>query len=238
MPSGPARPHGHCGRQRALTSGSSSEDKTSSGIARPNPSRPDGHVRDGYKRPFDLAILVLAHILLFPVWLVLWTMIPLAIWAGDRGPVLYRQVRVGKNGTVFTMRKFRTMIIGAEERTGPVWAWRGDWRITGVGRFLRRFRLDEIPQVINMWKGEMSLVGPRPERPELVDEFSRSIPGFDARLRVRPGFGGLAQVRGRYSTRPRDKLRYDNLYIEKMTPGLDLKLLIQSLRVVLRGRPH
>ena len=170
--------------------------------------------------------------------MLLWTAIPAAIWLGDRGPVFYTQVRVGKGGRPFRLIKFRTMIQDAEAETGPVWAGRADRRITRIGRFLRRFRLDELPQVINMWKGEMSLVGPRPERPELVESFSREIPDFGQRLMVRPGFAGLAQVRGRYSTRPRHKLRYDNLYIQRMTPWLDIKLLFQSVWVVARGSPH
>jgi len=98
--------------------------------------------------------------------------------------------------------------------------------------------MDELPQVINIVKGEMSLVGPRPERPELVEQFSKQIPGFGTRHRVRPGFAGLAQVRGRYSTSPRNKLRYDNLYIKRMSPLLDVNLLFQALLVVLGGSPH
>ena len=192
---------------------------------------------DGYKRPFDLAILLLAHILLLPLWLLLWGILPLAIWLTDRGPIFYMQVRVGLNGKPFRIIKFRTMLVDAERGTGPVWAAPNDRRTTRIGRFLRRFRLDEMPQIINIWKGDMSLVGPRPERPELVEEFSKTIPNFGRRLRVRPGFAGLAQVRGRYATRPRDKLRYDNLYIEKMGPWFDIKLLLLAVLVVLRRNP-
>ena len=193
--------------------------------------------KDWYKRPFDLALLILAHIVLSPLLLLLWTAVPLAIWLEDRGAVFYTQLRVGKNGNPFKLVKFRTMIKDAEAYSGPVWAAENDRRITAVGRVLRRFRLDELPQVLNIWKGEMSLVGPRPERPELVEEFSRRIPDFGLRLRVRPGFAGLAQVRGHYSTRPRDKLRYDNLYIERLSPLLDIKLMVLSVLVVLRGSP-
>ena len=188
-----------------------------------------------YKRTFDLSVLVAAHILLLPVWLALWILIPLAIWIGDRGPVFYTQVRVGRHGNLFRLVKFRTMIRGAEDYTGPVWAADSDWRVTPIGRVLRRFRLDEVPQVVNIWRGEMSLVGPRPERPELVEEFSRTVPRFSMRLRVRPGVAGLAQVQGSYSTRPRDKLRYDNLYIDNLGPVLDVKLLVRSFWAVLRG---
>ena len=126
------------------------------------------------------------------------------------------------------------MVSDAESETGPVWAAERDSRTTGVGRFLRAFRLDELPQVINILRGEMSVVGPRPERPELVERFSRDVPGFSGRVRVRPGVAGLAQVRGTAQTRPRDKLRYDNLYIETLNPWMDIKLLFLSVWVVLR----
>jgi lipopolysaccharide/colanic/teichoic acid biosynthesis glycosyltransferase len=194
--------------------------------------------REGYKRPFDLSILVLSHLLLFPLWVALWIGIALVIWLNDRGPVLYGQLRVGKDGKPFMVWKFRTMVVDAEKSTGPVWAGEHDQRVTRVGQYLRRFRMDELPQVINIMKGEMSLVGPRPERPELVDRFTKDIPGFGTRHRVRPGFAGLAQVRGKYSTSPRNKLRYDNLYVKRMGPWLDIKLLFQALLVVLGGSPH
>ena len=191
-------------------------------------------VRDGYKRPFDLAIIILAHLLLFPLFLVLWIGISLAIWVGDRGSVFYLQERVGRSGRRFNVIKFRTMILDAESQTGPIWAEERDSRTTRVGRILRILHLDELPQVINILKGDMSVVGPRPERPELVERFSRDVPGFSERVRVRPGVAGLAQVRGTAQTRPRDKLRYDNLYIETLSPWMDIKLLFLSVWVVLR----
>lgn len=193
-----------------------------------------GVIRDGYKRPFDLTIIILAHLLLFPLFVVLWIGIPLAIWIGDRGPVFYLQERVGRSGKRFQVIKFRTMILDAESQTGPIWAAERDSRTTRIGRFLRTFRLDELPQVINILKGEMSIVGPRPERPELVERFSRDVPGFSGRVRVRPGVAGLAQVQGSAQTRPRDKLRYDNLYIGTLSPWMDIKLLVLSVWVVLR----
>ena len=191
-------------------------------------------VRDGYKRPFDLAIIVLAHLLLFPLFVVLWIGISLAIWVGDRGSVFYLQERVGRSGRRFNVIKFRTMILDAESQTGPIWAEERDSRTTSVGRILRILHLDELPQVINILKGDMSVVGPRPERPELVERFSRDVPGFSERIRVRPGVAGLAQVRGTAQTRPRDKLRYDNLYIERLSPWMDIKLVVLSVWVVLR----
>lgn len=194
--------------------------------------------RDRYKRPFDLSILLISHVLILPIWIALWVVIPLIIWLDDRGPIFYRQLRVGKNGKQFMVWKFRTMVVDAEEHTGPVWATRHDHRVTRVGSTLRRFRLDEMPQVINILQGDMSLVGPRPERPELVEQFCEEIPDFGLRHRVQPGFAGLAQAKGRYSTSPRDKLRYDNLYIQRMSPWLDIQLLFLALVVVLRDERH
>ena len=191
-------------------------------------------IHDGYKRPFDLAIIILAHLLLFPLFVVLWIGISLAIWVGDRGPIFYLQERVGRSGRRFNVIKFRTMVSDAESETGPVWAAERDSRTTRVGRVLRMLHLDELPQVINILRGEMSVVGPRPERPVLVERFSREVPTFSERLRVRPGVAGLAQVRGTAQTRPRDKLRYDNLYIETLGPWMDIKLLFLSVWVVLR----
>ena len=134
------------------------------------------------------------------------------------------------------MLKFRTMIEGAEERTGPVWAaWR-DARSTAVGRVLRRYHLDELPQLVNVLRGEMSLVGPRPERPALAARIDRTVPGFESRLRVRPGIAGLAQWRGGYPVRAQHKLRYDNLYIARMSPWLDLRLCAACVCRTLR--PH
>ncbi len=191
--------------------------------------------RDWWKRPFDLAVLCAVHIALAPVWLILWTAIPLAIRISDRGPVFYIQERVGRNGKVFKLYKFRSMVVDAENATGAIWARPNDHRITPVGRFLRAHALDELPQVINMWKGDISLVGPRAERPEIVERIERERPEFRARLAVRPGLTGIAQVCGQYSSLPRHKLRYDNLYIKRMSPWLDIKILFLSTLVAVRG---
>ena len=191
-------------------------------------------VRDGYKRAFDLTLVGVAYALLFPLWLVLWIVIPLAIWREDRGSIFYAQERIGWRGRRFKVIKFRTMVPNAEDRTGPVWAAEDDPRLTKIGKILRRFHLDEIPQVINIVRGEMSLVGPRPERPALAEQFSREAPEFSQRLRVRPGIAGLAQVRGSYWTDPAHKLKYDNLYIETMSPWLDISLLFLSVWVAVR----
>lgn len=193
--------------------------------------------RDGYKRPFDLALLGLALVLLAPVWAVLAPAVALAVRLEDGGPVLYRQARLGRGGAVFDILKFRTMSVGAEEESGPVWAARGDERVTRVGRVLRRFHLDELPQAVNVLRGEMSLVGPRPERPELAARIERDLPGFAARLRVRPGVAGLAQAEGAGWRDQALKLRYDNLYIASMSPWLDLKLCARCLAKALGPRP-
>ena len=192
---------------------------------------------EGYKRPFDLALVALALVLLAPLWLVLALGIAIAIRLEDGGRVLYRQPRLGRGGDVFEILKFRTMVEGAEEETGPVRATSADPRVTRVGRVLRRLHLDELPQVVNIVRGEMSLVGPRPERPELAARFERAVPGFSARLRVRPGVAGLAQAVGAYHWAPWRKLRYDNLYIATMSPWLDLTLCLRCLvKVVLPRR--
>ena len=191
-------------------------------------------VRDGYKRVFDLALIIIAYILLFPLWLIVWVVVPLAIWLEDRGPVFYAQERIGRQGNHFEVLKFRTMIPDAESLTGQVWAAEDDPRLTKVGKLLRRLHFDEIPQVINIVRGEMSLVGPRPERPALAEQFNREVPGFSERLRVRPGIAGLAQVRGSYWTDPAYKLKYDNLYIETMSPWLDIKLLFLAVWVAIK----
>ncbi len=187
------------------------------------------------KRAFDLGVLIVSHLALLPLLVLLWTLVPLAIWLEDRGPVFYTQRRVGKNGKVFRLFKFRSMIRDAESRTGPVLALERDPRITRVGRFLRATALDELPQLINVWKGDLSLVGPRPERPELIAVFARDLPQFLQRLDVTPGLTGLAQIYGRYSTLPRHKLLYDRIYIRKQSLLLDAKILLLSALVTLRG---
>ena len=143
-----------------------------------------------YKRPLDLTIFFFAHILLCPFWLLLWAIIPALIYLEDGKPIFYRQKRVGKNGRIFSAIKFRSMTKDAERHTGPIWAKENDERVTKVGRLLRVTALDELPQVLNILKGDMSFVGPRPERPELMWKFSQEIPDFPLRLKVRPGLTG------------------------------------------------
>lgn len=189
-----------------------------------------------YKRPFDLIILVLAHVLVAPLWLALWIAIPLAIKLDDGGPIFYSQTRIGRNGKQFTVRKFRSMVTDAEKGTGAVWASRNDPRITRIGRILRHTALDELPQVLNVWVGDMSLVGPRPERPELHAKIAANTPGFDKRLMMRPGMAGMAQVYGKYDLSPPDKLVFDLRYSRSMGIRTDLKLLTLSVFNTLLGR--
>ena len=193
-------------------------------------------VNDWWKRPFDLAVLVTVHVALAPVWLLLWTAIPLAIWLHDRGPILYTQERLGKGGRIFRVYKFRSMIPNAERNTGAIQATDDDPRMTTIGRFLRKRALDELPKVINMWKSEISLVGPRPLRLEEALPFTERHPEFRRRLLVRPGLTGIAQVHGRNDTSLLGKLRYDMVYIRRMSPLLDLWLLTASVRLTIVGR--
>jgi lipopolysaccharide/colanic/teichoic acid biosynthesis glycosyltransferase len=132
---------------------------------------------------------------------------------------------MGRNGRLFTVRKFRSMVTDAEKCTGAVWAGRDDPRITRVGRILRKTAMDELPQVLNIWKGEMSIVGPRPERPELHAKFVQKTPDFEKRLQARPGMAGMAQVYGNYDSSPPEKLAYDLAYIRSMSLRLDMKLI-------------
>ncbi len=154
------------------------------------------------------------------------------------GPVFYTQERVGKNGRLFKIIKLRTMCVNAESQDGPVWARKNDLRITTFGRFLRKTHMDELPQLINVIKGEMGIVGPRPERPFFVSKFIDDIPGYTKRLSIKPGITGLAQCYHKYDETIRDvqrKLRYDILYIKRMCWALDLKIFLLTLRVNLFG---
>lgn len=188
-----------------------------------------------YKRPYDVLIIVLFGLLLLPLWLSMCLAAALAIWVNDRGPILYTQERLGKDGRRFRIIKFRTMVVDAERDTGCVWAVPDDPRITRVGRLFRPLWIDELPQLVNVLRGEMSLVGPRPERPELAEGFQGEVPGFSRRLAVLPGMAGLAHIRGSYWTTPRDRLRYDSLYIKRMGPILDTKIILRTF-VVVAGR--
>lgn len=157
---------------------------------------------------------------------------------GNRGPLFYTQERIGKNSTLFTIFKFRTMVVNAEGKKAQ-WATKDDARITSFGKFLRRSRLDEIPQFINVLKGEMSIIGPRPERPFFVSELSRSIPFYETRHIIKPGLTGWAQVNTRYGASVEEsltKLQYDLYYIKHRSPFLDLNIILKTLSTVLYYR--
>jgi lipopolysaccharide/colanic/teichoic acid biosynthesis glycosyltransferase len=166
-------------------------------------------------------------------------LIALVIKLDSKGPALYRQTRVGKDGTTFECLKFRSMRTDAESATGPVWAGENDPRITRVGRILRTLRLDELPQLINVLKGEMSLVGPRPERPHFVDKLKQQIPFYDLRHSIRPGITGWAQVSCHYGAtieESREKLEYDLFYIKNNSFSFDMLIMFWTVKIMLFGR--
>ncbi|PQA89002.1 exopolysaccharide biosynthesis polyprenyl glycosylphosphotransferase [Hyphococcus luteus] len=185
------------------------------------------------KRCLDIALSFGLVFCLSP----LLVMTVLAIRLDSPGPVLYRQRRVGYGGREFEVIKFRSMFVGSEPH-GPQYAARKDPRITRVGRFIRKFRIDEIPQAINVLRGDMSFVGPRPERPEFVAALEREIPNYHCRHLVKPGITGWAQVKYEYAASvegARTKLRYDLYYIRHFSPALDLLIVLMTVRVALFG---
>jgi lipopolysaccharide/colanic/teichoic acid biosynthesis glycosyltransferase len=184
------------------------------------------------KRAFDITLSLFGIIISSPLWI----LIGLLIWLEDRWPIFYSQERVGKDGKVFRVLKFRSMIPDAEKYTGPVWAKENDPRVTKVGRILRATAMDELPQLWNILKGDMSFVGPRAERPELVAQFAQRTKNYWKRFSVTPGLTGLAQVYGKYDTPPQHKLKYDLLYIKKQSFWLDLKLILLSFWITFRGK--
>jgi len=188
-----------------------------------------------YHRTMKTVMDIALALVLLLVFLPLWIIVALVIVVTSRGPVFYRQARVGKDGREYMMFKFRTMLRRAEENTGPVLSSYDDERVTGFGRFLRRSRLDEIPQLLNVIAGQMSFVGPRPERPEFVAQFSHDIVGYEERFAVRPGLTGLAQISGHYATTTENKLKFDLLYIQNQSLRLDLKIIMKTLAAVLSG---
>lgn len=187
------------------------------------------------KRVFSIA----AALVLLVFFLPFLPLLALLIKLDSPGPVFYRQERVGKDGRIFTLYKLRSMHRDAEKQTGPVWANRADPRVTRVGRILRRLRLDEVPQLYNVLRGDMSLVGPRPERPHFVRELSALIPFYELRHSVKPGLTGWAQIHFRYANSMQDaveKLQYDLYYIKNMSPLLDLMILFETAKTVLVRR--
>ncbi|HOT76861.1 MAG TPA: sugar transferase [Candidatus Wallbacteria bacterium] len=175
---------------------------------------------------FDFSLALIGLVLLSPFFLI----VPLLIKLGSRGPAVYSQIRVGRFGREFKIYKFRTMVNDAEVKTGPVISsGSSDDRVTPLGRILRKYHIDEFPQLINVLKGDMSMVGPRPERPHFVERFCKMLPVYSKRFLVKPGITGLAQVHGRYDSNFEHKLRYDLAYINNMNLLLDIKIIILTI---------
>ena len=191
--------------------------------------------RRAWKRAMDILFASVGILLVVPFVPV----IALLIKLSSPGPVLFKQKRVGERGVEFTLIKFRTMCDNAEAETGPVWASEDDARVTGLGRWLRKMRIDEIPQLFNVLKGEMSFIGPRPERKEFVDRLSEIVPYYGKRHFIKPGVTGWAQVRYAYGASDEDaleKMRYDLYYIKNYSLTLDIMILLETVKVVLLGR--
>ncbi|WP_137172570.1 TIGR03013 family XrtA/PEP-CTERM system glycosyltransferase [Massilia sp. HP4] len=190
------------------------------------------YVRTFMKRSFDLVCSVLILLVTFPLML----LAALAVWFEDRGPVFYSQERVGKDGKIFRVHKFRSMRADAEKNGKPQWAAQNDPRVTRVGNFMRKTRIDELPQILNVFAGEMSFVGPRPERAYFVEQLIEVVPYYNVRHSVKPGITGWAQVRYGYGSSAEDalqKLQYDLYYVKNNSLFLDILILINTLKVVL-----
>ena len=187
----------------------------------------NGHVYDFAKRIGDVSLSIILFLLLSPLMCI----IAILIKIDSPGPIFFSQERLGKNGAPFLIYKFRSMKVDAE-KDGPQWAAENDDRCTRVGRILRKARLDEIPQLLNIFEGDMSFVGPRPEREYFYTKFEAYIPGFRNRLAVKPGLTGLAQVNGGYDLRPEKKIVYDMKYIEEMSFRLDIECMLKTLILI------
>ena len=186
-------------------------------------------VNDFIKRLFDIVSSSLAIVILSPLWVV----VSIMITCDSKGPVFFRKGRRSKDGRVFEMLKFRSMVVDAEKKGAGLFNYKDDPRVTKVGRFLRDSSIDELPQLFNILKGDMTFVGPRPERPELFDEIVKDIPEFRYRLTVKAGLTGYAQIYGKYNTSMRDKLLLDIYYIENYSLISDIRLMVMTLKVVL-----
>jgi exopolysaccharide biosynthesis polyprenyl glycosylphosphotransferase len=183
------------------------------------------------KRAFDIFASIFLIILFSPIMLGLYILVPL----NSNGKAIFKQERIGKNGQKYMIYKFRSMVEGAEKLTGPIFAADNDPRITSLGRFIRATRMDELPQLFNVLKGDMSLVGPRPERQFFIEQFEQTIRDYSYRMSVKPGITGLAQVMAKYSTNTEDKLRFDLMYVRNYSFALDIKILLQTIRVLFQS---
>lgn len=185
---------------------------------------------DLYQRILDIILSLIGLIVGIPLMFIFGIFIKIE----DKGPMTYKQERVGKNGRVFYIYKLRSMRTDAE-KFGAKWADKDDPRITKVGKFIRKTRIDELPQLFNILKGDMSIIGPRPERPSFTAQFNEEIPGFINRLAIKPGLTGWAQVNGGYEITPEEKLKEDMYYIRNRSVSLDIKILFMTVKVVLTG---
>ncbi|SHJ60026.1 exopolysaccharide biosynthesis polyprenyl glycosylphosphotransferase [Clostridium amylolyticum] len=181
-----------------------------------------------FKRVLDIVVSIIGIIVFSPIMIIM----SITIKVTDKGNVLYKQERLTIDNKIFNVLKFRTMVMNAEKLTGPVLAGEEDPRITKVGKFMRATRIDEIPQFFNILLGDMSVVGPRPERPYFVEKYNKEIEEYKYRTLVKAGLTGLAQVLGKYNTEARDKLRYDLLYIKNYSMLLDLKVILQTIKIM------
>jgi len=189
----------------------------------------------GMKRLLDFILSLVALILFFPIFVLIGIIIKL----NSNGPIIYSQERLGYLGLPYNIYKFRSMVVDAEDESGPVWTLDDDPRITSFGRILRKYRIDELPQLINVFLGQMSLIGPRPERPYFIEKLKEKFPLYERRFRVRPGITGWSQIKHPSDLKEddvRQKLRYDFYYIENLSFNLDLKILINTIVVVLSGK--
>ena len=189
----------------------------------------------GLKRSLDFILSSISLIALFPIAILIGVIIKL----NSKGPIIYSQERLGYRGTSYKIYKFRSMVVDAEDESGPVWALDDDPRITSFGKILRKYRIDELPQLINVFLGQMSLIGPRPERPYFIEKLKEKFPLYERRFRVRPGITGWSQIKHPSDLKEEDvkqKLRYDFYYIENLSFNLDLKILISTIVVVLSGK--
>lgn len=185
-----------------------------------------------WKRVFDLLFSVILAIPAIPIILIF----GIAVKIETPGKMFYRQERVGLMGKPIYVTKIRSMYSDAESKSGAVWATKNDSRVTKVGKFMRKTRIDELPQILNVLVGDMSFIGPRPERFVFTEQFSEEINGFEKRLTVKPGLSGLAQVRGGYTATPKEKLNDDLEYINKIGIGTDAAIVFQTILVVITGR--
>jgi len=193
------------------------------------------NIQDIYKRGFDILLSIILLALTWPFMLI----VAALIWMEDKHSVIYKQVRVGQHWQLFNVYKFRSMRIDAEAKGSPQWAQKEDNRVTSIGKFIRKVRLDELPQIFNVLNGDMSFVGPRPERPEFVTQLSEQIPYYAERHRVKPGITGWAQVCYPYGASEKDsleKLQYDLYYIKNYTFFLDLVVILQTVHEIMWGK--